>query len=266
MSETVLVTIACHNRLARTVRAVRQVGANKNVHVLVVDDGSTDGTSEAIKQTFTDVSIIRGDGDLYWGGATNLGISRFLQSDHDHLLWLNDDVDLKPDSVDTALGFMEGHHLDIVVGCCNGPEGEPTYGGRIRNGRLKPTSFRLARAGEPLDTFNGNFVLFRRRVVEKLGLIDPAFQHGIGDLDYGLRAKAAGFNMGMLPEPVGHCERNPVEGSVLDNSLPRWQRLKVMLGPKGMPIGPWARFCFRHGGLLAPVAILKPYLNVLLKR
>jgi GT2 family glycosyltransferase len=58
---------------------------------LVVDDGSTDDTEEIIKREFPEVKVLKGDGNLWWTGATNMGIEYALKIGHenDFILTLN---------------------------------------------------------------------------------------------------------------------------------------------------------------------------------
>ena len=63
-----------------------------DLNVYLVDDGSTDGTSEAVKKNFPQVNIIKGDGTLFWNGGMRVAFSKAMESEHDYYLWLNDDT------------------------------------------------------------------------------------------------------------------------------------------------------------------------------
>jgi GT2 family glycosyltransferase len=73
-SETWIV-IPAHNRKPLTLACLESLARQtfSDFAVAVVDDGSTDGTSEAIQEAFPQVHLILGSGDLWWTRATNLG-------------------------------------------------------------------------------------------------------------------------------------------------------------------------------------------------
>jgi glycosyltransferase involved in cell wall biosynthesis len=65
------------NRLLLTIKCVESLlaqNADIEIDILIIDDGSTDGTGDYFKNFGHGVKLIRGDGSLYWGGAINLGL------------------------------------------------------------------------------------------------------------------------------------------------------------------------------------------------
>src|SRR6266545_6846519 len=100
----VAVTLTCFNRKQTTLRCLRtlheQSGQdNYRLACFLTDDASTDGTSDAVKAEFPQVHILPGTGDLFWGGGMHLAMAAAMELKPDFVLWLNDDVILKPDAL-----------------------------------------------------------------------------------------------------------------------------------------------------------------------
>jgi len=89
----VAVVVPIHNRKATTIAFVRRIHAvlQKGDALVVVDDGSTDESAAAVKHEYADAVILRGDGSLWWAGATNLGVEYALEHGFDYVLTINDD-------------------------------------------------------------------------------------------------------------------------------------------------------------------------------
>jgi GT2 family glycosyltransferase len=98
------ILIAIYNRLEITQRGLaslydalghyQQAGkATCQFEVVVVDDGSTDGSSSWIAANYPSVHLLQGTGDLWWSGATNAGARYAINTLHsDFLLLWNDDI------------------------------------------------------------------------------------------------------------------------------------------------------------------------------
>ena len=275
MNETLAVLVASHDRrestlqaLARLERAVQHAGIDATVYL--VDDGSTDGTADAVQARFPSVQLTRHPGGLYWCRAMHLAWTRARPQRHAWTLWLNDDTLLDPEALVAPLALarqaVQAGRPSIVVGATrDAATGALTYGGLALLRPWHPTrTRRVPPTAEPqaCDTMNGNFVLVPEAVADRLGLIDPRFEHAMGDLDYGLRARRAGIPVLLCPGFVGSCSRNPRRGSFEDRTLGLARRWRLMMAPKGLPWRSWLLLTRRHAGAWWPLLFAWPYLRL----
>lgn len=244
------------------------LGTEFELAAVVVDDGSSDSTPEMLRRLSTSypIEVVRSSGDLYWAAGMQLAQDHAISTSPDALLWVNDDVDLDGDSIIRALDCFSGEPLPIVIGATTASDRTSlTYtASRLRSAR--PGSLSRVTPGmgaEAVDAFNGNFVLVPRHAYEALGTVDGRFQHGYGDIDYGLRARRAGLPVVLMPGTVGRCDFNPTKSTWRDPSVPRRQRLSGLFGRKGYPLASHWRFNLRHGGFLGPVFASSTYVKAI---
>ena len=221
--ENIAVLITCHNRKDKTLACLQnlfqQDGLDKlfKIQVFLVDDGSTDGTSELIKEKYPEVSIIQGDGSLYWNRGMNLAWKTAMNTeDYSGFLWLNDDTVIFENALKTLVGEIS--NCKILVGTTKSQfSGIYSYGGYRKKSMLISPNGQI----QPCDHFNGNFVFVPKEVSSVIGILDIHFHHALGDFEYGMRAKNAGFECYVLPFTVGYCEGH--------ENLPKWRNPAVGL-------------------------------------
>lgn len=196
MKDSALI-IPVHNRLKITVACLERLHRDQVPswsHIIVVDDGSVDGTAEAISKCFPAVTLLRGDGNLWWTGAIAAGMAHASELGVSFILWLNDDCASRPGALARLRATAETQRA-MVGGTCLIPGSHVVvYGGLKRCG----FAFNLLplRPGviEPCDALSGNLVCFPIALMDAIGLPDAkGLPHAIGDIDYGLRASAAGW-------------------------------------------------------------------------
>lgn len=266
------VLITCYNRRDKTLSCLAAVyQQNVNCDVYLVDDGSSDGTSDAVEKLYPAVKLFRGDGNLFWGGGMRWAFSEALKVGYDYYIWLNDDIQLIPNAFNLLLNthsylVERGQPDSIITGSLQDPgTGMLTYGGRVRLKPWHPIKFGwLEPAEEPrkCETMNGNCVLIPDSVAKKVGNIDPTFTHRRGDFDYGLRARKLGCSVWIAPGYLGTCPRNPQKGTWVDPCLPLLERLKKLNHPKELSGREWRLYAKRHGGSLWFLFWLSPYLSL----
>lgn len=272
---TIGILIASHNRKLLTLRCLESVDSqvlpsSVRVRVVLVDDGSTDGTSTAIRLHHPDVDVVTGSGQLFWNGAMRIAIERALHLKCDFILLLNDDTTLARNAIATMLETYDilaraGSSKSIIVGSVKDPNRDRvSYGGfRVASKWLPLKLERVLPADTPTpcDTFNANCVLIPRLVLDILGNLDGGFTHSMGDIDYGLRARKSSCGCWVAPMYMGECEINrrsdqwkPARGKTLD----RWRKLTSV---KGLPPKEWLLLTSRHGGFFWPLLWLNPYVR-----
>ncbi len=273
---SIAVLMTCFNRREHTLAALenlrRQQGCEDvELAIFLVDDASTDGTAEAVRAGYPEVSVLSGQGDLYWNRGMRLALEHARRGEYDQYLWLNDDTMLFPDALSRVLAAMrtleaKGETAIVTGSTCDRSGRTRTYGGARWSGGWRrqltpvdpdPTALLAC------DTMNGNCTLLPRRVVETVGNLDPVFHHSFGDLDYGFRARAAGFGIYVAPGYVGSCSDNSREGTWRDRTAPFARRWRHLNSPKGSPFREWTLYCRRHLGWLWPLYAISPYAKTL---
>lgn len=190
-----------------------------SAEVIIVDNDSRDGTSEWLEQKIRGREIpallIRNQNTGFAAG-NNLGIK---QSSGRYILLLNPDTKLEPDTLKTMLEFMDSRP-DVGISGCKLIKADGTLDLACRRRFPNPWNsfkrlFLLDRKdynygnidinqSMEVDSVVGAFLLIRKSVIDKIGLLDESFFMYGEDLDWCLRCKQAGFKVWYYPKTFIH--------------------------------------------------------------
>ena len=243
---TVSILLTCHNRKEKTLMSLRtlfesidyyQANCDDNISftVYLTDDGCSDGTSSAVLQSFADrnIVIIPSDGNAYWAGGMRIAWKKALSVDngYDFFILINDDVVFKKECISelfkTHLFSLENYGKGgVYTGFVseNGDENAILYGAKKYQKKLMSAFVNLIPTGTPqeCEMVNANILMVAANVVDKIGILDEAFIHAAADMDYGIRAKRAGFPVLTTSVVCGYSEFDH------DNSDDEYQKVKSM--------------------------------------
>ncbi len=194
---------------------------------IVVDNGSTDGSVQSIRDTaLTD--LVLNPANLGFTGGVNVGIGRAMADGADYVWLLNSDATTGPDVLSRLVATAEAdERIGLVSPVLHDPD-DPTKA-EFCLGRFDPVARFATQTADPAIALAwqrdhpaevvllGTALLIRRRLIETIGLLDAGFFAYVEDVDYCLRAHAAGFRAVAVPDAVVlHKFKQPVEnpGSV----------------------------------------------------
>lgn len=210
MKAKINIIIPVHNRKEHTKKCLESLAVQTYEHkeIIVVDDGSSDGTYEMIAENFPFVKILRGDGNLWWTGAVNLGLSEILNNSNngEYVLLLNNDLIFKPDYLDKLISHAKRNPNSILgsVVCLVGSDSKIYDGGNTVNWWTakihKLNSERRIEEfsqdhSERVSYLTGRGVLFPTKVFKVIGIYNKEKFPHYGDVELTRRANKKGYEL-----------------------------------------------------------------------
>ncbi|MFL6373046.1 MAG: glycosyltransferase family 2 protein [Pyrinomonadaceae bacterium] len=221
-TRSVVIITPVRNRRDITLQCLRSLERIDSTGLLlqriVVDDGSMDGTSDAVREYFPDAEVISGSGDLWCSGAVNVGIEHTLAKAPDYILIINDDTvfdscflqqmvataEANPKSVIGALLLLwdEPHRVFQVA-----PRWETWYGGWRH--KFEQTVWTVPEEPFEVELIAGNCTLFPAAAFHEAGLFATRWLPHFGDAEFTPRLKKRGWRL--LIEPRARVFNQPNE-------------------------------------------------------
>lgn len=234
-------TINCLNSLSK---AIIKSDFDIIFDIYLVDDNSSDGTTEAVNINFPQVTIVKGSGNLYWSRGMRLAWETAFASkiEYDSFLLLNDDVVL---SENVIMQLMGTHYYSLknnkqsgiyVCSTMDPVNSKISYGGllikskgiRIKKIRISPINI-----PQSCSMANANILMVTKSVVNSIGIFDPRYIQRFADYDYTLSASEKGIPVLVCPGIGGYCTDDHGNGWLPNGSSLR-ERIKYLYSPKGL--------------------------------
>lgn len=226
-----------------------------NVDVIVVDNGSTDGSIEAIKALYPSpdhITLIETGANLGFTGGNNIGIEHALAKGADYIMLLNNDTIVAPDMLNIMIDVMQAspdigvsgpmiYYYDIpdviwsAGGTIDWSKGLPNMVGLNEDDKAQ-----YGLAPREVDFVTGCALLVRRDVWEKVGLLDDKFFMYYEETQWCVRAGRHGFKIVHIPSAMMWHKISPEERMASPNTYYYMTRNRLLfLKDAQVSIGTW---------------------------
>ena len=216
----------------------------REFETIVVDNGSTDGSRELLREKFGDVRVLELESNHGFAEPNNLA---FREAGGDFVATVNNDLTLEPGWLTPLIGALQSDESCFaaqgkilradqpgVVDTC-GLGMRPCGAARnLAHNRLGDT----IRARREIFTVSAGAAVYRKSMLRQLGLFDGRYFAYYEDLDLGWRARQQGWRTMLIPEAIAYHKVHGTSGNVPGDFL--WflserNRLRTMV--KNLPLG-----------------------------
>ncbi|HQZ97818.1 MAG TPA: glycosyltransferase family 2 protein [Pyrinomonadaceae bacterium] len=233
-----------HNRKDITLKCLKSLSrlntTGLDVHVVIVDDGSSDGTSEAIAAQFPEVEVVQGDGNLWYTEGTNVGVRAGLKHDPAFVLMINDDAVFDQDFLVFMVETARKHERSIVGSLLMlwdtphklfqiAPVWDTWYGDWRH--WSQQTVWTVPNKPWNVDLIVGNCVLVPVGAFAEGGLMDSKKYPNFGDAVFTPKLKRLGWKLLIDPRARVFCLPNTIPPRVKKMGLKK--ALKVLVTDLG---------------------------------
>jgi GT2 family glycosyltransferase len=213
LSTRICILTTTWNRVSKTLQCLESVFAQdcSAFSVLLVDNGSTDGTVQLVTEYFPEVSVIALPRNIGFAAAYNVGLRWALEENFQFIFLINNDTILAPDCLSRLLQEAEAADSIALVTAKIYFESEPDRIWSV-GGRLSPWTLEIVDKGDnQLDQGQWSTardidfaplcgVLIDGHALKTIGLLDEGYFVYYEDMDFCRKARLAGFRLRLAPD------------------------------------------------------------------
>lgn len=198
MMAKIYILLPVHNRKEITRDFIRCLKTQTftDYHLLLIDDGSTDGTADMVKENIPSATVLQGTGNWWWAGSLQRGLEWLREHDVDDsalVLCINDDVRFVPDYLESAMRVMkEKEHVLMLSKFAAADNGEVQETGVYAD--CKWLAFSPPKPGQQINCLSTRGLFMHWKDVKEIGDFHPRLlPHYGSDYEYTMRAFRKGI-------------------------------------------------------------------------
>lgn len=249
----VYIIIPIHNGLIYTKKCLKNIEHLKynNYKIVIIDNGSIDNSRKYIKDKYPQISILKGNGNLWWTGAISLGVDFSIKNNCDYVCLLNNDNTFENNFLDELVNASLRYKIPMICSKVIDEENNKKIifaGGKMT---IFGSMILLQKFGENeankekyVDFAGGMGILIKKDVIECVKFDSINFPHYGGDVDFFLRAKEKGYKFYYQPKSIIYNSKGQT-GLLIDGSISNFIKSFIAMNSV-MNIKKNIKFYYRH--------------------
>ena len=209
MKKYIYILLPVHNRKEITRKFVDSLKIQtwQHFHLLLIDDGSTDGTEEMIREQIAaeKLTVIKGKGNWWWAGSLQQGINWLKKHDvksSDIVLMINDDVTFESDFLENGVEFIQQHPNSLLLSRFYDPDQDEIIEAGVK-ADMRRMSFVDADTPEEINCLSTRGLFLTWETLKRMGNFHPVMlPHYGSDYEFTMRATRKGFDMATVNDVV----------------------------------------------------------------
>ena len=201
MNGKIYIILPVHNRIETTKKFISCLKRQsyQNYHLLLIDDGSVDGTAEWVEKNIAKLTIIKGKGNWWWAGSLQQGYYWLKRqgeiSAADIVLIINDDTEFEDDFLKIALSILARYERTLLLAQCYSLQTSELIDAGVHVDWRK-FSFFQAKTAEEINCLSTRGLFMKVIDFFEIGGFYPKLlPHYTSDYEFTIRAHRKGLNL-----------------------------------------------------------------------
>lgn len=200
MEQKIYILLPVHNRREITRRFIHCLlnQTYQNYHLILIDDGSTDGTAEMVREYIQSLTVIRGKGDWWWSGALQQGYNWLIDNriaEQNIILIMNDDTLFDRDFLYYGLCYLQSNQNVLLMAECYDEITRKLHDRGVKVNWQKLT-FEPAQSDDEINCLATRGLFLRMIDFVKIGGFYPRLiPHYLSDYEFTIRAYNKGIKL-----------------------------------------------------------------------